>query len=184
MDRREALKKLGMGGAMAVGTTAMLSSTAFAHTVPTAPASAGSSAIIVSLTMTGAGSQATLNWSVASSNSWPAGTCPGSANGTPSIGDSGMYWVVKNSTGIVQNSGSSTSPGNVTISRGSGNWDVTDPRDTCTVIVSRKYTCTYGAGSASICVGATQVFTAATDRLAGSSWSGAAATWGVVANCV
>lgn len=41
MDRRAALKKLGAGGAVAIGATAIVSSPAFAFTGPTPPAAPG-----------------------------------------------------------------------------------------------------------------------------------------------
>ncbi len=126
MDRREALKKLGVGGVAVAGTSLVLSSPAFAFTGPTfigTPAP-----ITFTLTKTGS-STATL-----AASGFPAGTCPASASPTtPSQGTPSYTWQTANTTGTgtaVSRTGPWVSGGTVTA--------------TVTVI----YTCTYTGGSA------------------------------------
>ena len=68
MDRREALKRIGIGGAVAVGTTAILSSPAFAYALPSV-----ASAPPIAVTTTDS------NAPTISSGSSPVGPCPTSS---------------------------------------------------------------------------------------------------------
>jgi len=156
MDRREALKKIGAGGAVAVGATAVLSSPAFAYTLPTVGANP-----TITLTAT-----TTTSLTIAISG-YPAGSCPASstnAGDVPTQGTVSISWELKRQLA----DGTFTVPGDTnaispiprtgtgtTVTRGSGQWDGQDStagHDHLIVRVRRSYTCTYGTGSATRCV--------------------------------
>lgn len=156
MDRREALKKIGIGGAVAVGTTAVLSSPAFAYTTAT----------VTGTPSTFSCTTATKSTATAAASGFPNGQCPASstnAGDTPTQGTLTYAWSVDRTDGTNLNSGSGTA-----ISRGSGTWDSSgQTTDTITVTIKRKYTCTYGTGSAVRCVQWVRVFSA---PVSGSAW--------------
>ena len=146
MDRREALKKLGVGGVAVVGTTAILSSPAFAYSLPTVGANP-------TITITTSDSNdATIN-----TGSWPAGTCPTSSTNTgdlPAQSSITYSWTLRRSDAGTP-SGFPASGSTGSVSRSSGTWDGSEiiaGHDVIDVVVKRAYRCTYGTGSATRCV--------------------------------
>lgn len=152
MDRREALKKLGVGGAAVVGTTAVLSSPAFAFTQATVT---GSPTITMAYLSGSSGQQSTITV-----GSYPQGSCPASSTNsgpdTPTQGTATISWTTHPTSGV-SNTGTGT-----TVSRTSAgsSWDGASPGfDTVDVVVKRNYTCTYSGGSKARCVQWTVTFT-------------------------
>ncbi len=163
MDRREALKRIGIGGAVAVGTTAILSSPAFAYALPSVGADPS---IAVN---TSDSNDATI-----SSGSWPVGSCPTSstnASDQPARSSITYEWTLRRSntdgSGGLPTSGTGTG-----VHRPSGSWDGSEIQaghDVLDVVVKRAYRCTYGSGSATRCVSWTRTFDC--------SGIGSTATW-------
>lgn len=173
MDRREALKKISAGGAVAIGTTAVLSSPAFAYTLPT-----------VSGTPTMSIATIDLNSATLTVSAFPVGTCPASATdadgSSPGVqassGSPNYSWTVTRPVGTNTGSGTwASTPYTANIERGTGPWNAGTliglAADTISVTVRRAYTCTYGAGSATRCVSWTQLFTAS-GTFGSATWSG------------
>lgn len=136
MDRREALRRLAVGGATVAGATAVVSQPAFAFTNPTVTGSP-----TVSIT-TDNGLQATIN-----RTNVPAGSCPASATTTPAPAEASLTWETFWPGGNqVMSAGSGPT---VTIPGAFTQWFF---NDRIRVTLVYRYQCVYVGSTAEICV--------------------------------
>jgi hypothetical protein len=126
MDRREALKKIGVGGAAAVGASLVISSPAFAFDAPT----------VTGLPATFTLRKLSAATAELSATGFPAGTCPASATNTgdvPLQGAPSYTWTTP----------ATPSGTGALVTRGGGNWK---NGDVVTATVTVAYTCVYPTG--------------------------------------
>jgi hypothetical protein len=148
MDRREALKKIGVGGAAAIGASLIISSPAFAFDAP------GVTGVPATFTL----AKASNNTATLSATGFPTGTCPTSAtnNGDiPTQGAPSYTWITPANplgTGAL-------------VTRGDGNWK---NRDVVTATVTVAYTCQYTTGQSTRSYSWSQTFTANAGGFGGS----------------
>lgn len=136
MDRRTALKRLGVGGVTVAGASVVLSQPAFAYTNPMVTGSP-------TVTVTTAGSlTATIGIS-----SVPLATCPGSALSTPVPVQVSLTWETYwPDGGVVMSTGFGA---DVSISSTYAEWY---PNDRILVTLVYRYQCVYEGSTTELCV--------------------------------
>ena len=136
MDRREALRRLGAGGAVVVGAGAIVSQPAFAFDDPTVSGGPG-----VLIDTANARSADILVGNA------PLGSCPESALSTPTPTQVSLTWETFWPAGnTVMSSGSGTS---VSIPQAFQRWF---PNDRVRVTLVYRYQCVSAASTAEVCI--------------------------------
>lgn len=183
MDRREALKKIGVGGVTVLGATAIVSSPAFAYTNPTV--AAGNPTITIMNTSD--------NMANVMVGALIAGTCPASSTNAGDIATrtTTLKAVLGRNDGPTTASFGPTTSTTLVVTRpvgfpggfpGTEIWDgytsSGNGLDTILVTVQGTYVCTYGTGTRSACVKWSQLFTASGSIFGGVSivWNGGTVT--------